>query len=261
MVTRPPTRSEGLREGRLQLHYAAQVLGALGASLKPMQSDHSHTALEMRAGRLHVAGHGIEASLDGSGALVIARSGNARTVPLPGCTLEEVLLELPKVLRMLGVRDPKPVKRLQHDLPEHPIGAGEPFEGFPIESDVVLRWLAFGWQVIAALEPRPGLQPLRLWPHHFDAARLWRLGATQSGAALGFGASPGDAHYDEPYFYVTLWPRPDADAHLPDLIEGAHWHREGWTGAVLLGARVLDGVDPHAVLRDAGTKGMQVLTS
>lgn len=257
---RPPARTEGLREGRLQLHWAAQALGALGASLRPAQADSSHTALDVQSGRLHVSGKGIDASLDGSGALSIARGGNARTLPLPGCTLDDVLGDIQQVLKMLAVRDPDPIARLEHDLPEHPIGSGEPFEAFPIESDVVLRWLAFGWERLTELGARHGLEPLRLWPHHFDAARLWKLGATQSGPAIGFGFSPGDDTYDEPYFYVNLWPYPDAEAHLPDLADGC-WHREGWTGAVLLGARVLEGASVAAFFDDASAKGKAILTS
>ena len=256
---RPPTRTEGLREGRLQLHWAAQALGALGAALRPVQSDASHTALEIRSGRLHVSGRGIDASLDGSGALMIARRGNARTLPLPGCSLDDVLRDMEQVLQQLGVRDPDPVRRLEHEMTEHPIGAGEPFEGFPIESDVVLRWLAFGWDWIARLDARPGLSPARVWPHHFDAARLWQLGGKQSGPALGFGFSPGDDSYDEPYFYVNLWPYPDADQMLPALDGDARWHREGWTGAVLLGSDVVAGASVDAFLADASAKGKEIL--
>lgn len=257
---RPPTRTEGLREGRVQLHWAAQALGALGAALRPRQADASHTTLEIQSGRLHVTARGIDASLDGSGALSIARGGNARTLPLPGCTLDDVLGELQQALKMLAVRDPEPIARLEHELPEHPIGAGEPFGAFPIESDVILRWLAFGWRELSQLEGRRGLGPLRVWPHHFDAARLWKLGSTQSGPALGFGFSPGDDAYQEPYFYVSVWPHPDADAHLPDLSNDAHWHREGWTGAVLLGARVIEGASVGAFFADASAKGKEILT-
>lgn len=255
-MVKPPTRHEGLTEGRIQLHWAAQALGALGASLNAPQADHSHTALEIRSGRLHVHGSGVDASLDESGALMIVRSGNARTLPLPGCPLDVVLKDLQQVLQRIGVRDPKPVQRLQHDLPQHPIGEGEAFSSFPIESGVVLRWMAYAWNELNAVSARPGLGAVRVWPHHFDVARLWELGSSQR--AIGFGMSPGDGSYEDPYFYVNLWPDP-GDVHLPDLIDGGHWHRQGWIGAVLPGFQVLEGRSVAAFFEDAATKAREIL--
>ncbi len=61
---------------------------------------------------------------------------------------------------------------------------------------------------------------------------------TSSAADGSFGFSPGDGSYDQPYFYVTPWPYPEA-ANLPSLAEGAEWHRSGWTGAVFTAERLL----------------------
>jgi hypothetical protein len=55
---------------------------------------------------------------------------------------------------------------------------------------------------------------------------------------IGFGMSPGDASYAQPYFYVTPWPIP-AGASLPPLAAGGHWHSQGFTGAVLTGEAVV----------------------
>ena len=56
--------------------------------------------------------------------------------------------------------------------------------------------------------------------------------------SIGVGFSPGDGSYDQPYFYVTPWPYPDTE-DLPPLAVGAHWHRTGWTGAVLTAERLI----------------------
>ncbi|NNE17483.1 MAG: hypothetical protein HKN10_03295, partial [Myxococcales bacterium] len=56
--------------------------------------------------------------------------------------------------------------------------------------------------------------------------------------SIGVGFSPGDGSYDQPYFYVTPWPYPEASS-LPRLTKGAEWHRSGWTGAVLTAERLL----------------------
>ena len=82
---------------------------------------------------------------------------------------------------------------------------------------------------------------MRCWPHHFDVASLITLDAgadAEEARTIGVGFSPGDGSYDQPYFYVTPWPYPEAD-DLPSLAGGAHWHTEGWIGAVLTAERVI----------------------
>jgi hypothetical protein len=61
---------------------------------------------------------------------------------------------------------------------------------------------------------------------------------SEEARSIGVGFSPGDGSYDQPYFYVTPWPYPDTE-DLPSLTAGAHWHREGWTGAVLTAERLI----------------------
>jgi hypothetical protein len=59
------------------------------------------------------------------------------------------------------------------------------------------------------------------------------------------GLSPGDAERSAPYFYVTPWPYP-REAELPALDGGGAWNRDGWVGAVLEAAALLDGGDARA---------------
>ena len=61
----------------------------------------------------------------------------------------------------------------------------------------------------------------------------------QSARSIGVGLSPGDAGNDQPYFYVTPWPYPNA-ADLPDLASGGTWQTLGWTGALLKADRVVE---------------------
>jgi hypothetical protein len=48
---------------------------------------------------------------------------------------------------------------------------------------------------------------------------------------VGAGLSPGDEYYDEPYFYVSVYPRPDS-ATLPRLPKLGHWHTHEFTAAI-----------------------------
>ena len=54
--------------------------------------------------------------------------------------------------------------------------------------------------------------------------------------------SPGDESYDEPYFYVNPWPRPEM-VQPPALDGNGIWHTEGWFGAVLPASRLETGGD------------------
>jgi hypothetical protein len=81
-----------------------------------------------------------------------------------------------------------------------------------------------------------------VWPHHFDLASLVTLsGSGEHATTIGLGFSPGDAGIDEPYFYVTPWPAPEA-ATLPALTIG-RWNTEGWTGAVLRASQIIGAPD------------------
>ncbi|MEM9072675.1 MAG: hypothetical protein AAGE52_29475 [Myxococcota bacterium] len=226
------TRAQGLQAGRLELHWAAQILATIANSLGDAKDDFSHTALRVENGRLQVNVGNVTLSLDGGGALQIARGADARTLPLVGLTFEQALEESVYGLKAVRV-DVEEISRLEHDLPAHPVADGGAFEPFPPEAAEILRWLSAG---AAALAPLEDFGPLYIWPHHFDVARLRKVREERT---VGAGLSPGDGSYDEPYFYVTPWPYPDADKELPPLSVGT-WHREGWTGAVLRGSEILD---------------------
>lgn len=86
-------------------------------------------------------------------------------------------------------------------------------------ADAVLRDFAEGHADI-----RPGPSPVRCWAHHFDIATYVGLevGDPELARAVGVGLSPGDASYEQPYFYVNPWPRPDPGAlpRLPAWVTG-----------------------------------------
>jgi hypothetical protein len=92
---------------------------------------------------------------------------------------------------------------------------------------------------------------VRCWPHHFD---LDTLVTVASGRTTGVGFEPGDDYYDEPYFYVSVYPAPDA-ARLPALPPIGHWHTKGFTAAIAPAQRILQtndqGAEVAAFLRAA----------
>ena len=81
---------------------------------------------------------------------------------------------------------------------------------------------------------------VRCWPHHFDLDCLTAIGngAPDAVPTMGAGFSPGDHYYDEPYFYISLYPRPDA-SRLPALPPPGHWHRQDFLAALVPASRIL----------------------
>ncbi len=101
--------------------------------------------------------------------------------------------------------------------------------------------------------------PVRCWPHHFD---LDTLVTVAPGRTCGVGFSPGDDYYDEPYFYVSLFPAPDA-ATLPRLGSIGHWHTKNFTAAVATARRIVDaehqGGEVERFLRAASAAAIDAL--
>ena len=93
--------------------------------------------------------------------------------------------------------------------------------------------------------------PLRCWPHHFDLATLITLPARNADATgyVGAGLSPGDEYYDEPYFYVSVYPEPDP-ATLPSLPLLGHWHLRDFMAAVVPAHKIVAAKNQQAEIDD-----------
>lgn len=235
-----------LREARLQLHWAAQSVSAPGTSLLPAQADDSHTNLGwdskfgVLAGR-NVSGQPAQAALvfEALELLVIDGGRERSSMRLAGHTLQQALAWLGEEI----AGDASALSLPNYEMPSHAIGEGGVFSDARADARTELAaWFAnaFG-SIREVVSADPAASPVRCWPHHFDVASLITLDAgvgSEEARSIGVGFSPGDGSYDQPYFYVTPWPYPDTE-DLPSLTAGAHWHREGWTGAVLTAERLI----------------------
>jgi hypothetical protein len=235
-----------LSAARVELHFAAQLVSAAGTSLLTPDVDFSHTnlgwdsALDLLAGR-RVGDASLRAALVfESLELAVLEGGLERAShPLIGSTMAQGLAWLGE--RIAG--DPQRLSLPVHDMPDHPVAAGAPFaETAAAARTELAAWFANATAAIhAAVAEDRRASSVRCWPHHFDVASLITLdeGAdAEEARSIGVGFSPGDGSYDQPYFYVTPWPYPPADA-LPALPGGAGWHTEVWTGAVLTAEAVI----------------------
>ncbi|MGB1014491.1 MAG: hypothetical protein ACPG4T_10190, partial [Nannocystaceae bacterium] len=134
----------------------------------------------------------------------------------------------------------KALANRDYAMPEHSVGQGGVF-GTANESFVELgRYYTSATALLDELAAsEEGATAIAVWPHHFDLGGILFV-PTEDGKKMdpeqapqiGFGMSPGDEAIPEPYFYITPWPIPEG-AKLPALENGATWHTEGFTGAIL----------------------------
>jgi len=87
--------------------------------------------------------------------------------------------------------------------------------------------------------------PILLYPHHFDLSLVWF--PHDDKRQLGLGFSTGDETIAEPYLYLTAYPAPTSfmDIELP---EGAHWQKDGFSGAILPYAMLQASDQPEELL-------------
>jgi len=261
---RPPA---ALTDARLQLHWAAQLVSAVGTTLLPPAPDDSHTNLEWLAesqrlaGRLTADAPRCRAALRPDDLRLGILDERDRTVAeheLHGRTFSQGMVWLEQEIAAFTARPlPKPLRRRQVELPPHAVGSGAPFSTRDAATFAELgRWYANANQVLRRLVATlPNASEVRCWPHHFDIATLVteRPGrAAEPARTIGIGLSPGDASYAEPYWYVSPFPYPETP-RLPVLDGGGAWHRTDWLGAVLTGSTIVaaDAAEAQAALVQA----------
>lgn len=225
-------------DARVQLHWAAQPLAAVADVMLENRADDSHTNMRWDDRRRALVGHRVPNGL--SVALLVEQFALAvsdrdgaelHRLTLTGHTLDAAMAWVAEAMGTDYSLYPR-----SYAMPRHPVGKGARFTAEPGDAlDELARWFATGDQALSELVARAdGAAALAVWPHHFDIGGVISLDPTRplDGAPqIGFGLSPGDDSYDEPYYYVTPWPVPD-DAARPPLPHGGHWRSDGWTGAV-----------------------------
>jgi len=236
----------GLTDARLTAHWLAQIIGATGEALVPPESDFSHTSMswsnDRRAllGRATPRGTQVALRLPDLSLHVLRSDGRDVSTSLDGLTLQNALRwtvnELERAEGGPLARNPEIP---EYEMPEHPVGSGAAIAPPSAERlEELARWYANADRLAGFVRANTlGASPVRCWPHHFDIATLVTLDPPgtdpDTARSIGFGLSPGDASYVEPYFYINPWPFPARRDGHPPLAGGAHWHTEGWFGAVL----------------------------
>ena len=244
--TLPAIPDDVLTEARLQLHWAAQVVGAVGDTYREHAPDDSQANLGWVDGMQLLAGRYLET--DPSGFASLTPSGlrlafhepggeELETIGLDGRTLDDAYAAMETAIARRTGLDRRALTRRTYDMPVHPVAQGGKFEG---ASDEALRaihaWLHDANLVLRDLRAKTEASTLpRVWPHHFDMGMLISLepdGDPSRGRSIGLGLSPGDDSDPAPYWYVSPYPRLDSVDGLPRPRLG-RWTTQGFTGLKL----------------------------
>ncbi len=226
MTLPTPLRADFLT-ARNDAHYAAQLVAAAGVTM--LEADpHFHYSSTTFAGTQLVG----EALPDGRRVRLdlacLTLSVGEHDLPLQGQTMAHATDWL---AQQLG----RELTFAEWDMPSGPTGEYGPFTASDEALAQLAEWYVLAGRALAALTPDVGSgDPARVWPHHFDIARLYVVTADEDpekSSSIGAGMTPGDGGIAQPYFYATPWPYPSEQA-TPELPVG-RWNTEGWYGAVL----------------------------
>ena len=235
-----------LSVARLQAHHAVQWLARAARAYVPPQPDDGHTNLgwddTFDGFTTHRLKNGLRLSLKIADLTLVLhdneRTARIQSFSLDGRTDAQARQWLGEQLRARSLDThaldaPSPYK-----MPAHTVTQGAAYAVADLADTLVelAAWFAnaeFSLLRVERqmIERKLAASDVRCWPHHFDLATLASFPA-RNADAIGAGLSPGDEYYDEPYFYVSVYPKPDSAA-LPRLANLGHWHTHEFTAAVV----------------------------
>lgn len=246
LLTLPP---EKLTAARLEIHWAAQVVAAVGATYLPYHPDMSHTSLSLDP-QGHMLGQEVKPSKHFRAALDFRQlrlelQGHSAKGYEPVSSYNLAMHKLDAAFDWMdqslqayaGAALSRPLMRqaeLPWQLPPHPLGSGAVFAAPNDSFGELYHWLVNAesiLQEIYNLHPMNATR-LALWPKHFDMF----FSFIRPAYSVGIGFSPGDAVLKEPYFYIK--PAPMLTHPLPTLSCG-EWLEGKWSGAVLTASEIL----------------------
>ena len=239
----PELDPSAIRETRDALHAYAQIVGAWVASIRPRRKHWWQLSLRptvrgLTTGVVH-SSVDFEIELDYQASVIRVRSKTQDyTLELNGQSAQAVAAFLDEALGEIGVDS--------RFSPDATLRQADQFPGYS-KTQAAIMQSAMG-SVAAALSTfraqiREETSPIQVWPHHFDLAMIWLPGHKVSDQdpeneeyadkQMNFGFVFGDEGIQEPYFYVTAYPTPEAMSRIK-LPPGTAWKSDGFQGAVLL---------------------------
>ncbi|MDX1493314.1 MAG: hypothetical protein R3253_04590 [Longimicrobiales bacterium] len=243
---------QALADTTLELHWAAQIVASAGQTFAEPRDDDSHRAmiwspqLDAFVGVGFAGPYPFRLALrprDLTLMLLDREDGALGVFELQGRSRAQAYEWLGVGMATYRGGNLPVIERPEYEMPDHPVGGDAAFSTrMEAELSALSALYASGAALLDDLfGPLEDASDVRCWPHHFDVATLITVKDApdaEEARTVGVGLAPMGGGYGSWYLYVTPWPYPEANA-LPDLHSDGAWHTEGWTGAVLTGARVM----------------------
>jgi hypothetical protein len=251
-----------LREARLEAHHAVQWLARAARAFVPPQPDDSHTNLGWDDALDGFVTHPLKGELRLGLRIAVLTlllpdpAGAAQTFALAGRTDAHARRWLGERLAAHRLDARALDAKLPYDIPAHALARGGAYGAGALADALaeLAAWFADAHAALGRVHDQMSARglapsPVRCWPHHFDMATLTVLeaGSAEHARSVNAGLSPGDEHYEEPYFYVSPHPYPDP-AKLPPLPAFGHWHVRGFTAAIAPASRIVKTADHQAAV-------------
>jgi hypothetical protein len=251
-----------LRTARLQAHHALQWLARAARAYIPPQPDDSHTSLQWDSALASFMTHSFarqtRLDLQITTLTLVLHSGDGpaavQTFALSARSDAQARRWLGDQLDARGFDQSALDLPSPYEIPAHPVAHGAAYDaaGSAEELAVLAAWFANATVLLGHVQRQLSERelvpsPLRCWPHHFDLATSTTLPTRHAEitGSVGCGLSPGDEHYEEPYFYVSIYPNPDP-ATLPAGLALGHWHTREFTAAVATADEIVAAKNPTA---------------
>lgn len=229
-----------------QQHHAAQFIALVGRYLIPKKTDGSNINMqyvpekEMLLGNQHPGGWVVGVQLkDLTVQILDNKLEMLIDIPLKGKTFENCFQELKSNLEKLGVGVSDLLTKQPYELPTDSMKDGKYFSirnKSAVRENLLYRHNA-GLIINELAACFEDVQPVRIWPHHFDTGTFITLARNGKGDAtktIGLGWAIPDSMVAEPYFYLSFWS--ESKLEITDefkTLPAGEWMMPTWNGAVL----------------------------
>lgn len=229
-----------------QQYHASQFIALVGRYLIPKKPDGSNINMqyvpekEMLLGNQHPDGWVIGVQLkDLSVQILNNKLEPVIDIPLKGKTFENGFQELKSNLEKLGVDVSGLLTKQPYELPTDSLKDGKYFSignKEAVRENILYRHHA-GLIINEQAARFEDVEPVRIWPHHFDTGTFITLARNGKGDAtktIGLGWAIPDSMVAEPYFYLSFWS--ESQMEITDefkTLPSGEWMMPTWNGAVL----------------------------
>lgn len=235
-----------------QKHHAAQFIALVGRYLIPKKTDGSNVNMqyipekEMLLGNQHPDGWVVGVQLKGLTVQILDNKLEpVIDIPLNGKTFEDCFQDLKSNLEKLGVDVSGLLTKQPYDLSPDSLKDGKYFSvgnKEAVRENILYRHNA--GIIINELTARfEDVEPVRIWPHHFDTGTFITLARNGNGdvaKTIGLGWAIPDSMVAEPYFYLSFWS--ESKLEITDefkTLPTGEWMMPTWNGAVLKTSEII----------------------